>query len=277
MKEIPKGGLIGRTVHLVRHIQSLNIPLYAANAGFFILLSVFPALVLILSLLRYTGLQVSSLVEVLSSFIPGALMPTVEGLVLSTYENSSGALVGLSAVTALWSASKGVHGLLKGLNTVYGVAEDRGWLYTRFISVVYTFVFLAVLLLTLVVHVFGGTLLSLLPISQSPLLKLLTGLLGVRGIVLPVIQTVVFMLLFAFLPNGRNKLRDTVPGALLASLGWLVFSGAFSLYVEHFASLSNIYGSVYAIALTMLWLYFCLSILFFSAALNQYLEDKKYK
>ncbi len=277
MKEIPKGGLIGRAYHLVRYLQSLDVPLYAANAGFFIILSLFPALVLILSLLRYTGLQVSSLVEVLSSFIPGALMPTVEGLVLSTYENSSGALVGLSAVTALWSASKGVHGLLKGLNTVYGVAEDRGWLYTRFISVVYTFVFLAVLLLTLVVHVFGGTLLSLLPISQSPLLKLLTGLLGVRGIVLPVIQTVVFMLLFAFLPNGRNKLRDTVPGALLASLGWLVFSGAFSLYVEHFASLSNIYGSVYAIALTMLWLYFCLSILFFSAALNQYLEDKKYK
>ena len=277
MKEIPKGGLIGRAYHLVRYLQSLDVPLYAANAGFFIILSLFPALVLILSLLRYTGLQVSSLVEVLPSFIPGALMPTVEGLVLSTYENSSGALVGLSAVTALWSASKGVHGLLKGLNTVYGVAEDRGWLYTRFISVVYTFVFLAVLLLTLVVHVFGGTLLSLLPISQSPLLKLLTGLLGVRGIVLPVIQTVVFMLLFAFLPNGRNKLRDTVPGALLASLGWLVFSGAFSLYVEHFASLTNIYGSVYAIALTMLWLYFCLSILFFSAALNQYLEDKKYK
>lgn len=277
MKEFPKGGLIGRTVHLVRHIQSLEIPLHAANAGFFILLSIFPALVLILSLLRYTGLQVSSLVEVLSSFIPAALMGQVEVLVLSTYENSSGALVGISALTALWSASKGVYGLLTGLNTVYGVSEDRGWLYTRFISVLYTFVFLGVLLLTLVVHVFGGTILKLLPISHSPLLRILTGLLDFRGIFLLLIQTLVFMLMFAFLPNGRNKLRDTVPGALVSSLGWLVLSGAFSIYVERFASLRNIYGSVYTIALAMLWLYFCLSILFFSAAFNQYLEDKKYK
>lgn len=277
MKEFPKGGLIGRTVQLVRHIQSLEIPLHAANAGFFILLSIFPALVLILSLLRYTGLQVSSLVEVLSSFIPSALMGQVEALVLSTYENSSGALVGISALTALWSASKGVYGLLTGLNTVYGVSEDRGWLYTRVISVLYTFVFLGVLLLTLVVHVFGGTILKLLPISHSPLLRILTGLLDFRGILLLAVQTLVFMLMFAFLPNGRNKLRDTVPGALVSSLGWLAFSGAFSVYVERFASLRNIYGSVYTIALAMLWLYFCLSILFFSAAFNQYLEDKKCK
>ena len=277
MKEIPKGGLIGRAYHLVRYLQSLDVPLYAANAGFFIILSLFPALVLVLSLLRYTGLQVSSLVEVLATVIPAALMPTIENLVLSTYENSSGALVGLSALTALWSASKGIYGLLTGLNTVYGVAENRGWFYTRFISVLYTFAFLAVLLLTLVVHVFGGTLLSLLPISRSPLIKILTGILDFRVILLLSIQTAVFMLMFAFLPNGRNKLRDTVPGALLSSLGWMIFSSLFSVYVERFASLSNIYGSVYTIALAMLWLYFCLSIIFYSAAFNQYLEDRKKK
>ena len=102
---------------------------------------------LILSLLRYTGLQVSSLVEVIGSVIPESLMGTVGELVLSTYENASGALVGVSAFTALWSASKGVYGLLTGLNRVYGVAEDRGWFYTRFISVVYTFALLVVLVL----------------------------------------------------------------------------------------------------------------------------------
>ena len=277
MKEYPKGGLIGRIYHLFCHLKSLDIPLHAANAGFFIILSVFPALVLILSLLRYTGLQVSSLVEVLSSFIPEALMGQVAELVLSTYENSSAGLVGISAVTALWSASKGIYGLLTGLNTVYGVAEDRGWFFTRLISVLYTFVFLAVLLVTLLVHVFGGTIVKLLPVSRSPLVRILTGLLGFRWILLLALQTGVFMLMFAFLPNGRNKLLDTVPGALLSSLGWLAFSDLFSVYVERFASLSSIYGSVYTVALTMLWLYFCLSIIFFSAAVNQYLEDKKYK
>ena len=277
MKEFPKGGLIGRTVHMVRRILELDIPLHAANAGFFIILSLFPALVLVLSLLRYTGLQVSSLVEVLSSVIPVPLMPTVENLVLSTYENSSGALVGVSALTAVWSASKGVHGLMKGLNTVYGVSEDRGWLYTRFISILYTFLFFGLLLLTLVLHVFGSTLLELLPISRSRLLRILTGIVDFRVILLLILQTVVFSLIFAFLPNGRNRIRDTVPGALLTSLGWLTISDLFSVYVENFASLQNIYGSVYTVALSMLWLYLCLSLIFYSAAFNQYLEDQKNK
>lgn len=275
MREFPRGGLIGRTVHLFRHVQSLNIPLYAANAGFFIILSIFPALVLILSLLRYTGLQVSSLVEVLSDILPAALMGTVEDLVLSTYENSTGALVGVSAITAIWSASKGIYGLLTGLNRVYGVSEDRGWLYTRLISVAYTFVFLAVLLLTLVLHVFGSSLVQLLPITRSKLFLVVNRIVDFRFLLLFILQTLVFTLVFAFLPNGRNRIRDTLPGALTASLGWLVLSDLFSVYVENFSSLSNFYGSVYTIALSMLWLYLCLSLIFYSAAFNQYLEDHK--
>ena len=277
MEEFPRGGLIGRTVHLFWYLRSLDIPIYAANAGFFIILSLFPGLVLVLSLLRYTGLQVSSLVEVLASFIPGALMGPVEELVLHTYENSSGALVGISALTALWSASKGVFGLLRGLNRVYGVAEDRGWFQTRLLSLLYTFAFFAVLLLTLIVHVFGGSIVKLLPITRSPLVRILNRIIDFRILVLLGFQMAVFMLIFAFLPNGRNRLRDTVPGALVSSLGWLIFSDLFSVYVERFASLSNIYGSVYTIALAMLWLYFCLGIIFFSAAFNQYLERRKHK
>ena len=67
----------------------------------------------------------------------------------------------------------------------------------------------------------------------------------------------------------------SVPGALLASAGWLIFSDLYSIYVEKYASLTNIYGSVYAIALSMLWLYCCMSILFYGGALNQYLEDHR--
>lgn len=273
MREYPKGGLIGRTVHLYRHVRSLNVPLHAAGAGFFIILSLFPALVLILSLLRYTGLQVRSLVEVLGRFIPGALMGTVEEIVLSTYENTSYRLVGVSALTALWSASRGVHSLRQGLNTVYGVSEDRGWLYTRLISVLYTFLFFGLLFVTLTLHVFGTALLELLPITGNRLFRILSGILDLRFVLLLIVQALVFMLIFAFLPSGRNRLRDTVPGALTASLGWLIISDLFSIYVENFASLSNIYGSVYAVALSMLWLYLCLCLIFYSAALNQYLED----
>ena len=169
MKYEPKGGLIGRSIQLVQSVLELHIPLYAANAGFFILLAVFPALVLVLGLLHYTHLEVASLVQLLEGILPDALMATAEELVVGTYENSSGTLVGLSAATTLWSASRGVYGLLTGLNAIYGVAEDRGFFYTRLVSVLYTFLLLLALLLTLVLQVFGKTLAALVTTRDFPL------------------------------------------------------------------------------------------------------------
>ena len=61
---------------------------------------------------------------------------------------------------------------------------------------------------------------------------------------------------------------------MLASAGWLLFSNLFSIYVEHFSSYANIYGSVYALAMAMLWLYFCLCLLFCGGALNKLLMQE---
>lgn len=271
MRKFPEGGIIGKAVHTAIAVSELHIPLHAANAGYFIVLAVFPTLVLILSLLRYTGLQVENLTDLLQGVIPAALLPAAEKLIISTYVNTSGAVVGLSALTALWSASRGIYGLLTGLNAIYDVSEDRGYLYTRGISVVYTFLFLLVLLLTLVLHVFGNTISALLPVTANPLLNFLSDIIDLRFFFLLLAQTVLFTAMFMVFPNRRNRLADSLPGALLASIGWLVFSDLFSLYVEHFPSYANIYGSVYAVALSMLWLYCCLSIVFYGGALNRFL------
>lgn len=274
MKEFPKGGIIGKTVHAFRTIQRLRIPLHAANAGYFIVLSVFPVLLLILSLLRYTGLQVESLILFLGDFLPEALLDAAEELVFGIYQNTSGAVVGLSAVTALWSASRGIYGLLTGLNAIYGVSEDRGYFFTRGISVVYTFVFVLVMLLTLGLHVFGNAIIGMLTMVDNSVLIFLLDLLDLRFFLLLLVQSLLFTIMFMALPNRRNGFRESLPGGLFSSLGWLVFSEVFSVYVKHFSGYANIYGSVYTVALSMLWLYFCMSILFYGGALNRYLMER---
>lgn len=272
MKQFPKGGLIGRAVDAYLAIREKQIPLHAAYAGFFIVLSVFPALLMVLSLLRFTGIQVDTLVSLIEDFLPHALMETAEELIYSTYLNSTGTVLGLSALTALWSSSRGVFGLLQGLNAVYDVWEDRGWLYTRGISVVYTFLFGLVLLLTLALHVFGGSLLNWLRMVDNGVVIFLMDFINLRFFLLLILQSFIFTLMFMVLPNQRNRFADSLPGGVLASIGWLVFSDIFSIYVENFNSYSNIFGSVYALALGMLWLYCCLSILFYGGALNHYLN-----
>ena len=274
MRQFPKGGILGRVAHAAQTVHQMHIPLHAGYTAYFLILSVFPALLLVLSMLRYTGLQVEALIELLRDFLPEALMGAVEELVYSTYLHSNGAVVGVAAVTALWSASRGVYGLLQGLNAIYGVSENRSYFYTRAISVVYMFLFLLVLLLTLFLHVFGGTLLNMLTMVDNPVVIFLVDLIDFRFFLLLVLQSVIFTVMFMTLPNKRNRFLDSLPGGVLASLGWLVFSDLYSIYVENFSSYANIYGSVYAIALSMLWLYCCMSILFYGGALNRYLMDR---
>lgn len=274
MREFPRGGIVGKTVHFVRGVLALRVPVYAANACFFIVLAVAPALLLFLGLLRYVPLEAASLGALLRDALPEAFALGAERLIAMLSANASGAAVGISGMTALWSASRGMFGVLTGLNAVYGVSEDRGWLYTRFISVAYTFAFLVVLLATLGLQVFGSALLALLDGAGS-FRRFLSGVVDFRVLLLFCLQTGLFTAMFMALPNRPNGFRESLPGAALASGGWLLFSKGYSLYVARFAHLTNVYGSVYALALSMLWLYWCLCIFFYGGALNGWLQRRK--
>ncbi len=269
--EFPKGGLIGKSLALWRRVRDMEISSHAAHAGYFIVLAIFPMLVLILSILRYTSLDAQDLLALISAYIPRALEPAVEKLVIQTYAYSGAAMVSVSAVGALWSASRGVWGVVKGLNAIYDVPEDRGWLRARSISMLYTIAFLIVLLLSLGLNLFGEQILRLLP--DGRLWRFVSNVVNFRFLVMLAVETALFAAMFTVLPNRPNAFRRSLPGAVVAALGWLFFTDLFSIYVEYFSAYSNIYGSVYAVALGMLWLYCCLSILFFGAAVNRLMEE----
>ncbi len=260
-------------------ISRLRVSVYAGNAGFFVLLAIFPALMLVMSVIRYTGLDINLLTDMLEGFIPSTLMSGAKRIILNTYYSTSTAVVSISAVTALWAARRGGYGVLRGLYGGYGGGEERGYFFTRVISVVYTFGFLIVLLLTLVLHVFSNQLLKLLSWKDGALFSFLMDVVNLRFFVLLGIQTVLFTAIYVVLPNRRNRIRDSLPGAMLASAGWLIYTDLYSVYVNYFGGSANLYGPVYTVALSMLWLYFCLSILFYGGALNAYLtaQEKKEK
>lgn len=258
-----------------RKTAGLGITLHAAGAGYFIILSVFPMLVLLLGLLRYTGLSVDAFNDFLEGIIPGALMPSARRLVLSAYQNSSSLVVSLSAFVALWSASRGTYALMRGLNKIYDRREQRSWLRLRWLSVVYTSFFLGVVVVTLVLGVFGTSLVRLLP--ASPFFLVLDRVVGLRFGVMFFLQTALFVGMFMALPCGGNGFLPSLPGAMVASGGWLAFSSLYSGYIQVFTGYANVFGSVYAVALSMLWLYVCLCIFFFGGAWNAWRNEKNKK
>ena len=251
---------IRRAAALGRKISAMSIPVYAGQACFFIVLSLFPGLVLALGLLRYTPLGAADLMVLACGFLPDALEVYAWELIRGIYAHAPGGVVPLSALTALWSAGRGIWGLGRGLNAVGGVRETGRWLRRRLICAAYTLLFLLALVLTMAILVFGME----------------VGGLGreVGFLILSAGQTGLFCTMYMFLPARRSGMWESLPGAMLSSVGWMGFTALFSLYVEHFSGLANVYGSVYAVALGMLWLYGCISIFFFGAALNRFLAGK---
>ena len=274
MRELPQGGLLARLIREGRKISRLRIGVHAANTSYFLILSVFPTLVLLLGLLRYTRFGEAELVELLTGILPSALLPEAEVLI-HRLQSANSAMVGLSALGALWAASRGIFGLLTGLNAIYGVSENRGYFYTRAISLFYTFAFLFVLLLTLVLHVFGTGLLEYLRQNTGGFIQFALRVIDLRFFLLLALQTALFAGMFMALPNRAGRLSDSLPGAFFASSGWLIFSHLYSIYVENFSNYDTLYGSVYAMAVSMLWLYFCICILFYGGVLNRWVMNRK--
>ena len=274
MNKLPKDGLLRKLYHGFGWISEFRVGLYAAHACFFILLSLFPTLVLFLGLLRYTGFDAESLLSVLDGFFPEVLMPLVSRAVQNIYRNSSGTVISISAISALWSASRGIFGLVIGLNAIYGVKESRSAFRTRLVSVGYMFAFLALVLVTLILNVYSHTLIELIS-SRMDVSWLVNWPSELRFLLPFILQIALFTAMYVVFPNEKIKIGHALPGALFSAIGWLVFSKLYSIYVVHFSNYAGIYDSLYSLALGMLWLYFCISIVFYGGVLNRYVIQKK--
>lgn len=256
------------------YLRPTQIPLHSAYTSFFLVLSLFPGFLLLLGLLRYTSITVRDFTSVLEGWLPESLLPTVQSLIEASYRHSSGTVVTVSVLGTLISSSRGMYGIRNGLNAIDPPPEKKGYLRRRSISVLYNLTFLLMLVLTLFLYLAGAAILDYLRMSAIPALMVLTGLVDLRAVLLLVLQTGVFTLMYALLPDRRQRIGRSWPGALLAALLWQIFSRLFSLYVAHFIRYTNIYGSIYAVALGMLWLYFCISFFFYGKVLNRFLAER---
>ena len=124
-------------------------------------------------------------------------------------------------------------------------------------------------------QVFGRKLLSVFTARALPLARTLSFLLEHLQLYSFFLLTALFSLLYLALPNRRQRLSRVLPGALAAAGAWLLFSALFSVYVNHFAKGLALYGSLTTMVLTMLWVYVCVSIVFYGAFFNRLLAQRR--
>lgn len=245
-----------------------NISAFAASTAFFLFLSVVPMLILICTIIPYTPLTEENLVAVVTDLTPDKIDPLVESLIAEVYDKSAG-ILSVAAIATIWSAGKGVLALMRGLNAINGVEEDRNYFLVRMVASLYTIVMLIVLILSLFIMVFGNQLVEL-ALHRIPQLQVAVSfLMNFRFLLVWAILTMLFSAVYAYVPNEKLAIGEQVPGATFAAVVWSVFSWGFSLYVGKTDSYS-VYGSLALIIIVMVWLYFCMYIIMIGAYLNRY-------
>lgn len=249
-------------------MRKLNIAAHAAGTAFFFFLSLVPMLVVICTVLPYTPITAEDLVELVRQVVPSAAESLATGLVESVYRKSAGTL-SLALLVTIWSAGKGVLGLMRGLNALNDVEEKRNYFFVRTIASFYTVVMLVVIILFLVVMVFGNQLAQLILYRLPQLQMLALFYMEFRFLFVWALLTMLFAAVYAYVPDKKLRFKEQIPGACFSAVAWSVFSWGFSLYVNRSGAFS-IYGSISIIVIVMFWMYLGMYIVMVGAWINHY-------
>lgn len=255
-----------------KQLQRDNIGAYASSIAFFFLLSMIPILSLAGIFLLHSPVNESEIINVLETYSPDFLNVYIEDFVPQIYE-SSGTVLPIAIITLLWSAGKGMWGLMMGLNTANEVKEKRNAIWVRIIASFYSIIMIIVLILCMGMVILGETVVGNLT-SFFPNITVYLKMLGnLRFIVVWGFLTLLFMLLYTVVPNKKLKMRFQIPGAVFSAVLWSLLSWGFSIYLNYFAGSVSLYGSLTTIIITMFWLYSIMYVLLIGANLNRYFKS----
>lgn len=251
--------------------KELEVSAHAAAASFYIFLSIIPLIGLFLTIIPYSPITRDQLSKFLSLILPGSLDSFVDNVTLQMYGQGPFFLI-LSAVLLVWSAGKGMQSITRGLNAVNGVKnEKRPFLLLRFEACVYTTLLVIFLIVSVVITFVAKFLLTSIMKTFQVDLDLYLTLLESRFIIEWFAFALLFSVMYGLVPYRKRWPHKMWRGGLFAGVGCAAFSKAFSYYLEHFHGFS-MYGSMATIMITMIWIFFFMTIFFAGALWNVFIE-----
>ena len=253
-----------------KQMSKKNISAFAASTAFFLFLSLIPALMLLCAILPYTPVTKANLMYLAREITPDAMDALLVSIISDVYDKSVG-IISVTVVATLWSAGKGVLALMRGLNAINDVEENRNYLLLRIVASLYLILMIFAVLLSLLIMVFGNSLIRLIEGFVPQTSYLFDILIHFRTPLVWAVLTVIIALMYAYVPGTRQGFKIQLPGAVFAAVAWSIMTWAFSLYVDEFNGFT-MYGNLTTIIILMLWLYAAMYIILAGAFINRYFK-----
>ncbi|MBR5808618.1 MAG: YihY/virulence factor BrkB family protein [Clostridia bacterium] len=239
-------------LNIFNKIKGDKIFVYSSHASFYILISAIPFITLFVSLIKlFAQISEYEIIKVFLSFFPEASLSAAKRILEEVFFKTSGRFLSFSLVSLFWTASRGISALRRGLRFIYEL-ENPSFIKDFLTSIVLMFFVSVIIISLLILAVFSV-------IISSDFIMFLIGFFTL---------TIIFTLVYFLFADRKIPLLSNLPGGILASFSWIAFIRIFSFYIEHFTNYSYIYGSLTAIFLLVLWVYFSTIIFFLASELN---------
>ncbi|OLN23680.1 ribonuclease [Domibacillus antri] len=261
--------------HLIRRVKASDVPGVGAQMAYFFLLALFPLMIFMVTLLGYLPIDPDQVFIVIKDFAPADTLSMVQDILQEVTSNQNGGLLSVGFLGTIWSASNAMNAVMKGLNYAYDVKETRPFYHARGLSILLTFAFIFMIAVMLILQVFGRQIgefaFEFLGMGEQFVIVWT----WVRFLLPPVVLFLVFVGLYYLAPNLKVKYVTVLPGAIFASLGWIIVSLGFSFYVNNFGNYSATYGSIGGVIVLMIWLYLSAIIILVGGEINALRNDQK--
>jgi membrane protein len=248
----------------------------AKGAAYSALLCFFPVLTSAAALLVQTRAEFVS--DILQGFLSEIVPPDSQDLVIQQFRNTGArpaALLVTAGLVSLWAASGVIKSLIEGFQAVYRVPRNRGFFRTSGVAIALVLLSAVPLLAASILILFGGEIekVVLYWMKVDPYLNPLAGtwtlLSRLARYALAFLTTVmVTSLLYYFGPYRQQRWRLVWPGAVLATLLWLLATSGFGWYVRHAANYNVVYGSIGAGIALLVWMYLMAAIALIGCEFN---------
>lgn len=256
-----------------------SLSAYAAQTTFFILLSFFPFVMLLLMVVNKLSFVRNNVVGYILDIVPSELKEYVMYVVDDVFYSEGYSFTIVTAIVSLWSAGKGIQSLSMGLDRIYRVERRKNYILSRLLSALYTLLFLIMCLCIMVIHTFGGQIVKRI-VEVKPLIRNETILVySMKNAFTFLVVYLMLLVMYYQLPGRkkRGKLKDEMLGAMLAALSFLALTNGFSAYVNNIINKSYMYGSMTSIIVFMIWIYVGMMIVLYGAQINYFAQNNKFK
>jgi membrane protein len=250
----------------------------AAELSYYFLLALFPLLIFLTSVIGLilgsgTGTR-HTLFDYLARIMPPSAYQLLSTTMYEVSNSSGGGKLSFGLLAALWAASNGMGAITESLNIAYDVEESRPWWKTRLVAIGLTIALSVLIIAALVLVVFGGRIGEGIANAYGFGSAFAITWKLVQWPVVFAAMVLAFALIYYFAPDLRRQAWQWLtPGAAIGVLLWLLVSLAFRIYLHFFNSYSATYGSLGAVIILMLWLYFTGAAVLIGGEINSEIEN----